>query len=231
VYVVRDGQRPTTEKQRIIDHETGEQRIVLEEEERGDIPSDIAEKLLHEVRKTTADILVVSDYGRGVVTSEVAHGIAEFSWQSGKPLIVDGRERKLSWYQAAFPHLFLITPNQREAEAMLEETFKNDDDETHAGRKLRDALHCHVLLTLSERGARLFQSDGSDCRYPARDVKRECVSGAGDTLVATVALGMASRMSLEESCRIGQYSAGFTVSKSGTEVVDIGELREVLARG
>lgn len=230
VNLVSDSARPTTVKTRYMNIETRRQVGVFERQVRQPVSDEVGEDILSRVRKIDSAAILVADYNRGVVSPQVARGLSAFARESEKRLIVDARPRPVSWYEEHFPHLYLVTPNRQEAEKMLDCVIRDEGDVLTAGRELRARLRCNVLVTLSEQGACLFQTDGEEYRYRARDVvKPACVSGAGDTLVATIALGVGSGMTLQQACQLGQYAAGITIIKPGTEVATLAELREALS--
>lgn len=228
-HFVRDDGRPTTIKQRLVDSETGRQVAVIERQTRDSIPEWAELALIKQVEAVEATVIAVTDNARGVITDKVAPELSRIAREQGKKLLVDARPKPVAWYAEHYPHLYLITPNRREAEVMLGVPIRTQDDIDSAGRRLRDILKCNVLLTLSEQGAQLFPLDGADESFPARNgAPPVSVSGAGDTVVATIALCLGAGVDLKEACRLSQITAAIAVSKEGTGVATKEELAEKL---
>ncbi|MFH1286343.1 MAG: PfkB family carbohydrate kinase [Candidatus Magasanikbacteria bacterium] len=224
-----DTSRPTTRKERFCEEGSQRQLLVVEHQSRREIDSPIEIQLLAKLNSQSKPaVLVVTDQDRGVVTSTIARGLSKYSRDQAIPLIVDGRERPIGWYVQNFPYLFLITPNVREAEVMMERALPNLDAVQHAGREMKELLGCNVLITMSEDGAYLFDTEGDCYRQPALNGRPLCVSGAGDTLVATIALCIAAGMSLRDACEVGQYATALNVAKEGTSSITWDELSAAL---
>lgn len=227
VFVI-DG-RPTTVKDRIIDEDTGTQLIVLEYQDRSLIPRYAEEGLIGRIcGGDQPDAVLLTDFDRGVVTPRLAITVSRWCRDRKIPLIVDARPKPLAWYTEAFPHLDLITPNRLEAEGMLGRRITTTEEVIRAGLEIQTALQCNVLLTLSEHGAWLFEREGAKTHFPATNSEPLCVSGAGDTLAATITLCVAAGMTLQQACQIGQFAAGITVGKPGSEVATYEELAACL---
>lgn len=224
-HFVRDDARPTTIKQRLVDVQTGRQVAVIERQTRDPIPEWAELALIKQVEAAEASVIAVTDNARGVITERVARELSRIAREQGKKLVVDARPRPVQWYKDHVPHLDLITPNRREAEAMLGIAIRTQDEIDAAGRKLREILKCNVLMTLSEQGARLFPLDGEDESFPARNgTPPVCVSGAGDTVVATITLCLGAGVDLKDACRLSQIAAAISVGKEGTAVATKEEL-------
>lgn len=220
--------RPTDVKTRAVDADNGRQVFVFENRPREPIPDAAADLLIADIQKTTASVIVVSDFDRGVVTPRVARAVSAFCRESGRKLVVDARPRPLAWYRENFPDLHLLTPNRSEAEALLGRSLKTDEDIDRAGDELRKRLQCNVLLKLSEDGAWLFPLEGESRHYTAHNDHPECVCGAGDSYVGTIGLSLAAGVGLDEACEFGAYAAAVTVGKKGSQVVDKAGLEDAL---
>ncbi len=228
--LMSDFTRPSTRKERFTTPDN-QQVIVLEKETRAPISRWVEDGLMGRIRETEASVVAVSDFGRGVVTESLSRRVSQFCQERGKHLIVDAREYSLERYRESFPYLTLVTPNLREASAMVGHPIgKSDEGIDDAGMTLRDELDCNVLITLSEDGARLYTIAGGIIPYEAPNKHPVCVSGGGDTMVATISLCLATGMSLPEACRIAQLAAGITVGKPGTGVATAAELMPLIER-
>lgn len=237
--------RRTTEKRRYIEKVTQRQCFVTQYVCKDPIPEEFQESLIGSMRGTKSKVVLVSDYKRGVVTEGLAQKVSEFARENNKYLIVDGRERPLKWYLDNMSGLDLITPNRREAEVMLGRELRTIDQVEAAGREIRDRLRCDVFLKLSEQGARLFVANsyenpeerrgkltaqGEEYAYPAYNEHNVvCVSGAGDTMAATIALCIGAGIELPVACEIASRAAAITVSKPGSEVASLDELKISIA--
>jgi D-beta-D-heptose 7-phosphate kinase/D-beta-D-heptose 1-phosphate adenosyltransferase len=164
-----------------------------------------------------SDLILISDYAKGAITRDLIN----FVKNSGKRIIIDPKPKNILLYENSF----LITPNEKEALEM-----SGQKDIYSAGRYLRERLSCNVLITRGEKGMSLFSDNEIDIPTSAKEVYD--VTGAGDTVIATLALSIASGASLEEAVIIANHAAGIAVSKAGTYQVKIGELeRKVSGRG
>ncbi|MFA6486555.1 MAG: PfkB family carbohydrate kinase [Candidatus Magasanikbacteria bacterium] len=227
-HLVADASRPTSTKRRIVLSQTGAQLMVLELQSRNPISKLVEIALLEKFKATNAPVVLLSDYARGLCTPSLVSSISQHCLVHEKKLIVDGRERPLDWYTRNIPNLYLITPNKREAGVMVGRTLNNQQDIELAAEELSLRLGCNVLITLSEDGAFLRMWQGGTTRYSAFNKKPISVSGAGDTLVATTALAVASGISLDDACLLGQIAASISVSKPGSDVATGPEFREAV---
>lgn len=170
-----------------------------------------------EARAPNADVIVLSDYGKGGM-EHVASMIA-LANAAGKPVLVDPKGDDYSRYRNAT----LLTPNLAEFREVAG-SWKSEDEFTNKAQRLRQRLNLQALLiTRSEQGMTLFH-DGERLHEPA--VAREVfdVSGAGDTVIATLAVMLAEGKSFAEAMRIANRAAGIVVGKLGTAVVSREEL-------
>ena len=219
--------RPTTVKTRLVAHH---QHVVrFDREEDGPVAGEVAASLAHRAvaALADADALIVSDYDKGALSAEVLQGTLPEAARRGLPIVVDPKVRLMPYYRPAT----VVTPNVREASEETGVRVRSDADLVQAGRKLLAQLGCpHLLLTLGERGMLLLSAAGGSLTVPT--VAREVfdVSGAGDTVVATLALALAARATMEESVMLANQAAGVVVGKLGTAAVTRDELLEAVAR-
>ena len=217
--LVRDS-RQTTLKTRIVAHN---QQIVRADRESREslheaVNAALADAFLAHLPAAAA--IIVSDYDKGVVNGQLLHRVLPHARQKGIPVFLDPKVHHADYYRP----ITLISPNQREAEMMTGMTI---DSETHlevAGRLLLDKFGCeYALITRGEEGMSLFDVRGSH-HLPtfAREVFD--VSGAGDTVIATLALACAGGATMEESAILANHAAGIVVGKVGTATVNRAEL-------
>src|SRR5688500_476837 len=211
-YLIVDEVRPSTIKTRIIAHS---QLVVrADRESRTPVSSQIEERIISSVKEALreADAFVVSDYDKGVVTPRILGGILPFAYER-VPVLVDPKIRNFDSYRPAT----LVTPNHHEA---LRLTNTEEDSEgalRTAAHKIRERLACDaVLITRGDRGMVLFEKDHEPVNVETTAREVYDVTGAGDTVIATLAAALASGGSLIEAALLANYAAGIVVGKLGT---------------
>jgi D-beta-D-heptose 7-phosphate kinase/D-beta-D-heptose 1-phosphate adenosyltransferase len=220
--LVTDPGRPTTRKTRLAT--TRHQQVArIDVEKNHDVPADVETALVAalETAAGTASAIVVSDYLKGVVTRRVmAHAVA---LATGRriPLLVDPKVPHMAYYAGAT----LLTPNQPEAESASLVRITSADDARQAARALRETHRVGgVLVTLGEQG--MWLADGvHDGHLPATAREVSDVTGAGDTVVATLAVALAAGADTAEAARLANTAAGIVVTRFGTSAATLDELR------
>jgi rfaE bifunctional protein kinase chain/domain len=226
--IVQDASRPTTEKVRIVT-ERNQQVARVDYERDTDVSADIERALVDRVRQlaAAANTLLVSDYLKGTITRPVIEALLRSATASAErptPLIVDPKIPHLACYAGAS----LITPNHHEAEIATHCRIRSNDDAREAARAFRTRAQCDaVLITRGEHG--MWLSD-SHTEGAIGAVTREVadVTGAGDTVVATLALALAAGATLAEAAVLANHAAGIVVGKFGPATVSAEELRASL---
>ena len=221
-----DAERPTTLKTRVIAH--NQQVVRVDREAREPIAESIVRELLAYTLKIIAgvDVLVISDYAKGVTVPALLRQVIVAARQHRKSVVVDPKGRNFSKYKGAT----VITPNREEAEVAVNEKITDEASLTQIGQRLLHQIGCEaVLITRGAEGMSLFEGNGRVTNLPAvaRDVYD--VTGAGDTVVGTLALALAAEAGLVDGARIANYAAGVVVGKLGTAVVAPSELMSCLA--
>jgi D-beta-D-heptose 7-phosphate kinase/D-beta-D-heptose 1-phosphate adenosyltransferase len=224
--VLVDSARPTTEKVRVVT-ERNQQVARIDYEHDGDLAGPAESALLERLRRAGDGVaaVLVSDYLKGTVTAGVMEQVRTIA--GGRiPLLVDPKIPHLPSYVATT----LITPNNDEAEAATQRRIRTDDDARDAARefRIRSASEA-VLMTRGEQGMWL-SSDAVDLGIPAIAREVADVTGAGDTVVAVLALAMAAGASLLEASILSNHAAGIVVGKFGPATVTRDELLESVAR-
>ena len=164
--------------------------------------------------------VVVSDYDKGVVNRQLLSEALPLARQAGIPVLLDPKVHHADYYRP----ITLITPNHREAELLTGMAIENDSQLEAAGRKLLEKFECpYALITRGEEGMSVFSREGS---HHLPTVAREVfdVTGAGDTVIATLSLALASGASMEEAAILANHAAGLVVGKVGTATVTRTEL-------
>ena len=219
-YLVVAKGRPSTTKTRIIAHN---QLVVrADREQRSAVNGEVELRLLATLKSALADAdaFVVSDYDKGVVTQRILGEILDVAYKR-VPVLIDPKIRNFPYYRPAT----LITPNHHEALRMTNMEEDSDDGLHMAAQAIREKLGCDaVLITRGDRGIMLLQGD-SDPVYvetAAREVFD--VTGAGDTVIATLATALAAGASMLEAATLANHAAGIVVGKVGTATASRKEL-------
>jgi D-glycero-beta-D-manno-heptose-7-phosphate kinase len=173
----------------------------------------------------TSDAILLSDYGTGLVTPELAAALGKKAGRA-VPLLIDSRYDLLK-----YRGLTACTPNESEVEQMLDTKIgENLKSLERAGRELLKRTRMDaVLITRGSRGMALFEPDRPTVHVPIHGSDEVAdVTGAGDTVIATMTLTLAAGGSFEEATRLANYAAGLAVMKRGTATVSPEELREAI---
>lgn len=222
--VVDDG-RPSTTKTRIIAHN---QLVVrADREERRPVNGKIQASILDSLTQAlqNADALVVSDYDKGVVTPHILGEILPAAY-ARVPVLIDPKIRNFPYYRPAS----LITPNHHEALRMTNLEADSDEGLHQAAQMIRGKLGCDaVLITRGDRGIMLLEGDNDPVfvETAAREVYD--VTGAGDTVIATLAAALAAGATMLEAANLANHAAGIVVGKVGTATANADELLATFA--
>ena len=206
--------RPTTSKIRYV--AGGQQLLRADREITTPVLDGIADELVAAVERALRDaaLLIVSDYGKGVVTDTLAARLIEIARKAGKPVIVDPKSRDFARYAGAS----LITPNLKELSEAAGHELSSEDDIVAAARGLLSRAGIDTMLvTRGAQGMSLITADGAD-HFPSRAREVFDVSGAGDTVIATLAAGIAAGLSFVNAAQLANVAAGIVVGKTGTAV-------------
>ena len=225
------GARPTTVKTRVVAQ--GQQVVRFDREESGVPGKDTLEALTGYLEKHLRDFdaVVISDYSKGVVNESFMIRLHRLRRaiiaEEGRslPLIVDPKPENIHRFVGAT----VITPNNLEASRMSGMEINNEQQLVAASRYIRDEIDCEaVLITRGESGMALLQGDDKLVTIPTMAKEVYDVTGAGDTVVATLALGLAAGCSMRDSAVLANHAAGIVVGKVGTASVSSDELRKAL---
>jgi rfaE bifunctional protein kinase chain/domain len=226
--LVEDRDRPTTEKVRVVT-ERHQQVARIDYEREADASDDVERAIVDRVTRLGrgAKALMVSDYLKGTVTRDVIRELTRSAKASAEriPLIIDPKIPHLDFYAGAT----LVTPNNHEAETATYRRIRTDDEAREAGRDFRARAQCDaVLITRGEHGMWVSE-EGAEGSIPA--VAREVadVTGAGDTVAATLALALAAGATLAEAAVLANHAAGIVVGKFGPATVSRDELFAALS--
>jgi D-beta-D-heptose 7-phosphate kinase/D-beta-D-heptose 1-phosphate adenosyltransferase len=219
--LITDVSRPTTLKTRIIAHN---QLVVrADRERRTPVDGPVEERIVAALRRLLkgADALVVSDYDKGAVTPGVLGEILPAAEAAGVPVLVDPKLRNFDSYRPAT----LVTPNHHEALRVTNTEDDTDAGVARAARAIRERLGCRsVLITRGERGMMLLEEGGEPTYVPTAAREVYDVTGAGDTVIATLAAGLVGGATLVEAAMLANNAAGVVVGKVGTATATSAEL-------
>ena len=219
-HLVTDESRPSTVKTRIIAHS---QLVVRADRElRTPVNGHTEERIIATLKEAiqNADAFVVSDYDKGVVTPRILKEILPLAYER-VPVLIDPKIRNLASYRPAT----LVTPNHHEALRMTNTEEDSDGGLHRAARLLRETLSCDaVLITRGDRGMILLEGDGEPVYVETAAREVYDVTGAGDTVIATLAAALASGSSMLEAANLANHAAGIVVGKVGTATASADEL-------
>jgi len=227
--LVEDRARPTTEKVRVVT-ERNQQVARIDYERDTDAGGDVERAIVAQIARLAggAQALLVSDYLKGTITRTVVEALLRSAKASGSakalaervPLIVDPKIPHLGCYAGAT----LVTPNHHEAEIATHLRVRTDEEARQAARDFRTRAHCDaVLITRGEQGMWLSE-EGAEGSIPAVAREVSDVTGAGDTVVATLALALAAGATMAEAAALANQAAGIVVGKFGPATLTASEL-------
>ena len=223
---VVDPDRPTSKKTRLVAQQ--QQIVRVDHEQRRPISGAVAEQVRRAIDGAIDGVqaLVLSDYAKGVVTVEIARHAIEAARRAGIPVIVDPKQPDFAAYRGAT----VITPNLHELEVAAPGT-RPFDVERAAGSLLPALDGAALLVTRSADGMSLFRRGLPPVHVPAVAKEVFDVTGAGDTVVATLALALGAGVPIEQAIELASAAAAISVSKRGTSTVSPGELAAALDAG
>ncbi len=226
-YIVSVPECKTVSKTRVLGcgHHTSYQQLVrVDRDNEAKITKKTEEQILANINSVikTVDAVIVSDYNHGVLSSEKVTSLINSLATSGEvPIMVDSRFDLLK-----FKSFFSATPNETEVEDVISLTLKNDEDvEAAAHRLLEETGGQSILITRGNKGMCLLQR-GKKARFIEIYGEDEIadVTGAGDTVISTMSLGIAAGASLMESTYLANIAGGLVVMKNGTATISNSEL-------
>jgi rfaE bifunctional protein kinase chain/domain len=229
--VVVDAARPTSVKTRVIAQK--QQIVRYDRESKAALPGPVATRLLQKIRAILPKVqtVVLSDYAKGVLEPAVAQAILKMARLAGKAVLVDPKIKNF----ASFKGATIITPNYKEAceaaSLVAGIHVASQADLERAASKLVATMKIESLVvTKGEEGMYVFTPGRPPLHIPTAAREVYDVSGAGDTVIATLALGLAANAPLPEAAMLANHAAGVVVAKFGTATVSRQELTAALNR-
>ena len=217
--------RVSTQKTRFV--ADNQQLLRADSETTAPLSSQTADNLLRMADDliASADVVVLSDYAKGVISDEVCRAVIERARAAGKTVVVDPKGQDFTRYRGAN----VITPNRGELAAATGAPVGTSDEIVTAARHVLAQLDIdHALVTRSAEGMSLVGRDDGTAHLPAQAREVYDVSGAGDTVVATLAASLAAGIELAEAAALANTAAGVVVGKSGTAAVHTSDLLHAL---
>jgi D-beta-D-heptose 7-phosphate kinase/D-beta-D-heptose 1-phosphate adenosyltransferase len=217
--VLVDESRPTTCKTRIV---AGNQHVVrIDREYAGPLSEILQHRLIREIerRARAADAFILTDYAKGVLSERVCQAVIRAA--AGKPIIVDPKGSNWERYRGAT----VVKPNIKEAEAIGGSVIHNSEDAVRIGRRIGQDLGIkHVIVTIGAQGSVLvtggYRAEGDGAlRFPSRPREVYDVTGAGDTVAATLGVALAGGATIGEATWLANVAAGVCVGRLGAAPV------------
>ncbi len=232
--IIIDKTHPTITKTRIV--ASTQQIVRMDEEDLTPFNNDIEVKIKNEINKYIDDcnVVIISDYGKGVITKDMAEYIIKLSISKNKKVLVDPVVKHFNYYQNAT----LMTPNLKEAIEGVDFNMQSNeykiDKINELGNLIKSKLSLeNLMITLSAHGMALFSDDIKieDSKPYIISTKAKTVfdvSGAGDTVIAIVAMCLSTGCSFVEAAHIANIAAGVVVGKRGTSTLTLKEIENEL---
>ena len=222
--IIMENGRLTTHKLRAIAY--SHQVIRLDRETNEEILPESRKKIINYIKKRLPRVncVIISDYNKGFLTKKLLNEILNIFRKSKIPVLIDPTLKNMDYYRGAY----LMKPNLKEALQILAKT--EDTSKNEILRKLKNRLKCeNILLTCGEEGMTLLEKT-QITNISSLGKEIHDVTGAGDTVIATVALALATGASLKEAAILSNFAAGIVVGKLGTAGVTQTELIEIISR-
>ena len=222
--LVCDSERPTTRKVRFVSEHFSSHMLRADWELAAPAAAGIEQKLIDAILPLLprADIVLLSDYAKGVLTARVIRHIIDGARKLNKRVIVDPKSANFAIYRGAT----LLTPNRKEFAEATRSRAETEQSIADAAQDVMQLADCEaVLVTQSEHGMTLVPRTGDAIHVPAHLVKVRDVSGAGDTVAAVLAVVLAAGADWETALRLASAAAAVAVSKKGTAIVTSAEVR------
>jgi D-beta-D-heptose 7-phosphate kinase / D-beta-D-heptose 1-phosphate adenosyltransferase len=222
--LVCDPTRPTTRKVRFVSEHFSTHMLRADWESTAPASVATEQKLIDAILPLLprADIVLLSDYAKGVLTARVLRNVIDAARKLGKHVIVDPKSPNLAIYRGAT----LLKPNRKEFAEATRSRLDTDQSIADGAQEIMQLADCEALLvTQSEHGMTLVLRNGDVVHVPGLPVRVRDVSGAGDTVAAVVAVTLAAGADWEAALRMANAAAAVAVSKQGAAVVSSAELR------
>jgi D-beta-D-heptose 7-phosphate kinase/D-beta-D-heptose 1-phosphate adenosyltransferase len=220
-YLITEPKRISSKKTRII---ASQQQVVRYDQENSTEITEKSQKtLLSNFRKRIADYdcLLLSDYGKGVLTDKLTQELIKIAKQHSVKILVDPKGLDYSKYKGAY----LLTPNKKEASEATGINITDDASLAFAIKQLKEEYELDLsLITLSEQGVAIY--DGSLRNHPTQTREVSDVTGAGDTVLASLGFALSCKLDIDEAVKFANLAAGIVVGKIGSATASLNEIIE-----
>lgn len=218
-----DDSKVTIQKIRVLGQ--GQQLVRIDYEDQNYAENHAESAILEKIKNiANLDAVIVSDYAKGTINKDFMSLLLPYCKAHNIPVIIDPKPAHKHFYKGAF----LVTPNKKEAEEMTGMKVETTEDLEACGKLLIEALDCNVIITTSEKGMSVFAKDQEPVHIPTVAKEVYDVSGAGDTVISTLAIALSCQAALSEAADIANHAAGVKVGKIGTAPVYFNELKKSL---
>ncbi|MBM4159005.1 MAG: D-glycero-beta-D-manno-heptose-7-phosphate kinase [Ignavibacteria bacterium] len=213
--LIKDSKRLTTSKTRII--ADSHHLLRIDSETVDPVDSDMEKKIFQFLQKNSGkfEFIVVQDYNKGVLTKNIIKGLTRFSRENSKKILVDPKFENFFEYK----NVFLFKPNKKEIEDAFGIKVKSESDMEKLGRRLIKQIKCkNLVLTLGEKGMLFFEKPDGKLKIDIMKTKARKVadvSGAGDTVISTIAVALAGNATTREAVELANIAAGLVVEEVG----------------
>lgn len=217
--------RKTSKKSRII--ASNQQVVRYDKETKDDISKESEASLLEKIAKviTHYELVLLSDYNKGVLTPSLTQGIIKLANQHAIKVLIDPKGADYTKYNGAY----LLTPNKKEASVATKTEIKDDATLERVGFALKAQCNLtYSLITLSEEGIALFD-DSQMQKIPTKARAVYDVTGAGDTVLASLGFAIANHMTMHDACNFANYAAAVVIGKVGSATATLSEVEEYIA--
>ena len=220
-YLITQKNRVTSKKSRII---AAQQQVIrYDRESTSEINNKSQVAILKVFKKivNNYDVILLSDYGKGVLTFELTQSLISIANKNKKKLLVDPKGLDYSKYEGAY----LLTPNKKEASEATNIIIKDNESLAQSIRILKDQIDLTVsLITLSEKGVAIFDNELRIHPTVAREVFD--VTGAGDTILASLGFALSCNKDIDEAIKFANLASGVVVGKIGSATATLNEIIE-----
>ncbi len=225
--IIVDESRPTTTKTRVI---ANNQHVVrIDKESKQYINKEIHNKLMKFLEKNIGELdgIILQDYNKGVLSPSLIEKTINLANKHNVLITVDPKFNNFFSYK----NVTVFKPNRKEAEDVMGAKIKTDGDITAAGVKLLDKLNSkYVLLTLGEGGIAVFEKGRKEERMPTKARKVADVSGAGDTVISTLTMALASGANIMQASYLANYAGGLVCEEVGIIPIESGKLFDTVMK-
>ena len=225
--IIVDDLRPTTAKTRVI---AGDQHVVrIDKESKKDLSVKTEEKLFNFLSSQIKNLdgIILQDYNKGVLTISLIKKIIKLANEKNVLITVDPKFNNFFEYK----NVTVFKPNRKEAEDILAMKIKTDADIKKAGKIIMDKLKAqNILLTLGAEGIAVFERGKEEKKMPTKARKVADVSGAGDTVIATLTMALAAGENIFEVSYLANYAAGIVCEEVGIVPIEADRLFEIVER-